>query len=151
MHLIMKVPMHLIMINPDAPDHENPDALDEEKPVLPNVTRRSELIDYRYRRATQISQDDNNDGSNSTAVEYHGSSFLINSIPSPYRFIVHLAMAEDGARTEKVLTKFRNVLNLEKPAHTDYYLKLSPEREVDDLKMMQIEVRSSIGLDTAIG
>lgn len=131
--------------------HENHNAPDEGEPLVPNLTRRSGLVDYRYRRAPQFTQDDDNEGSNSTAVEYYGSSFLINTIPSPYRFIVHLVMPEDGARTEQVLTKFRNVLSLEKPAHTDYYLKLSPHEDVDDLKKMQIEVRSSIGLDTAIG
>lgn len=131
--------------------HENPNVPDGDEPLVPNLMRRSELVDYRYRRAPKFPQDDDNEGPNSTAVEYLGSSFLIDTMPAPYRFIVHLAMPQDHALTELMLTKVRNVLSLEKPAHTDYYLKIFPDEDVDTLKMMQIEVRSSIGLDTAIG
>ena len=99
--------------------------------------------------------DEENNDSGQQVIEYRGSSYLVETIPSAYRFIVHLELpddeVEDGSGRGDRLTSVREVLNLEKPAHTDYYLKRLPARPASVLDQMQIEVRSSIGLDTAIG
>jgi hypothetical protein len=45
----------------------------------------------------------------------------------------------------------RAIVDLEKPAHTIYYLKLTPVVSAYALEPMQIEIRSTIGQDTYVG
>jgi hypothetical protein len=53
---------------------------------------------------------------------------------------------------ERMLGKIQMILDLEKPAHTAYALKLTPVVVGKAApQWMQIEVRSSIGLDTTVG
>jgi phage tail-like protein len=140
---------------------ENPEA--EKNPVvyifhvrrengheLPNIAFHGARVDYHYRRlpGQALRQ--------SAAVDYHGGTFLIDQINLPYRFIVHLQLPaselqliDDSARETK-LARVRRILDLEKPAHTEYYLKLSPAVDRIPFQWMQIEVRSSIGLDTLV-
>lgn len=112
----------------------------------PNIVRSSETIDYVYRRGAV---DD------AGVIEYRGGAFLIDRMPSPYRFIVNIAMPvvspADAALDDQFASRLRNVLNLEKPAHTDYYLRFVPVKPQLSLDWMQIEVHSSIGLDTTLG
>lgn len=125
----------------------------------PNIQRRSELTQYRYRFDTG--------GTASTRRAYVGGTFLIEQAPLPYRFVLRIHIpeaafadyviynpeAEPTCRIQEgqKLTKIRTILNLEKPAHTDYYLQLVPERRQAALAWMQIEVHSTISLDTTIG
>lgn len=73
----------------------------------------------------------------------------------PYRFVVRvrLSAAEYRTYTENGhrLAKVRSILDLEKPAHTEYYLQLVPEKRQVPIAWMQIEVHSNIGLDTTMG
>jgi hypothetical protein len=49
------------------------------------------------------------------------------------------------------MDKVKAIVDLEKPAHTLYYLKLTYVESRVDLQYMQIEVRSDIGINTVIG
>jgi phage tail-like protein len=140
---------------------ENPEA--EENPVVynfharrenghdsPNIAFHGARVDYHYRRLAGQALPQ------PAAVDYYGGAFLIDQISLPYRFIVHLQLPadeleqmEDPKRDAK-LARIRRILDLEKPAHTEYYLKLSPAVDRVPLRWMQIEVRSSIGLDTLV-
>jgi phage tail-like protein len=83
-------------------------------------------------------------------VEYRGDTILVDEQELPYRFILEVRVpAAEVARVR--LEKVREIVNLEKPAHTMYYLKLIPVAIAFLLKPMQIEVRSRIGVDTIIG
>lgn len=116
----------------------------------PNIAFHGARVDYHYRRlAGQALRQP-------AAVDYHGGTFLVDHINLPYRFIVHLQLpaaelqqVEDPERDVK-LARVRRILDLEKPAHTEYYLKLSPAVDRIPFQWMQIEVRSSIGLDTLV-
>jgi phage tail-like protein len=83
------------------------------------ITRRDGLIHgcYILRRKLE-------DGTETT-IEYRGSTVLVGEVELPYRFIVDVRVpAEDVENVE--LGKVRAIVELEKPAHTWYYLKLTP-------------------------
>jgi len=122
-------------------------------PALPdqtthNIAFRGALVDYHYQRVPVKSGQD--------AIDYNGGSFLIERIPAPYHFIVHVKVPAADLQTQnknvldKKLASIRRVLDLEKPAHTEYYLKVSPAPDGVPRQWMQIEVHSSIGLDTTV-
>jgi hypothetical protein len=68
----------------------------------------------------------------------------------PYRFIVDVRVpAVDLPRIQ--LDKVRAILDLEKPAHTVYYLKLTPVASTHALQPLQVAVRSTVELDTTVG
>jgi hypothetical protein len=50
-----------------------------------------------------------------------------------------------------MLDKVRAIVDLEKPAHTIYYLKLTPVVSEYVLEAMQIGVHSTIAVDTTVG
>jgi len=83
------------------------------------ITRRDGLVHgcYILRRKLE-------DGTETT-IEYRGSTVLVDEVELPYRFIVDVRVpAEDVENVE--LGKVRAIVELEKPAHTWYYLKLTP-------------------------
>ena len=109
------------------------------KPLI-GVTRRDGLIDDRYHIgiAPEIE------------VEYIGDTFLVDEEELPYHFVVDVRVPLAEAANVK-LDKVRAIVGLEKPAHTMYYLKLTPVVSDYLLQPMQIEVRSTIGIDTIVG
>lgn len=127
--------------------HKRPGGADPD--AKPNISRRTDLIDYAY---THIARSNGE----AKTINYRGGTFLIEQAKLPYRFIVNIHWPANSApqsqtELDKRLTKVRAILDLEKPAHTEYYLKYTPTMIETVAQWMQIEVRSSIGLDTAIG
>ncbi len=105
-----------------------------------DITRRDHLID-------DVHQLQIGDG---TEVEYHGDTFLVEEEQQPYRFIVDVRVP--AAERDKVkLDKVRAIVDLEKPAHTQYYLKLTLVTSEYQLHPMQVGIYSSVGVDTYIG
>lgn len=88
------------------------------------------------------------------SAEYKGDTFLIDELFGedflPYRFIVDVKIPPDQ-RDKVRMDKVKAIVDLEKPAHTLYYLKLTYVESRVDLQYMQIEVRSDIGINTVIG
>jgi hypothetical protein len=54
------------------------------------------------------------------------------------------------ASFDKVVKGLHAVLDAEKPAHTLYYLKITPMARESRRRFMQVGVRSSIGADTLL-
>lgn len=86
-----------------------------------------------------------------------GGTLLIGEMEQAYCFIVDihglipsLDEAANREEAEKVLRKIRVILDAEKPAHTQYHLKLTPTARKSKRRFMQVGVRSSIGLDTTL-
>ncbi|MBW2057789.1 MAG: hypothetical protein JRH07_17010 [Deltaproteobacteria bacterium] len=108
------------------------------------ITRRDGLVDEDYTLAVADKE------GNGQTVHYRGDTVLVDEAELPYRFIVDVQVPQ--AEMEKVkLDKVRAIVDLEKPAHTIYYLKLTPVVTLYRLKPMQIGIRSTIGLDTTVG
>ncbi len=104
------------------------------------VTRRDGLVDDRYILKIDIE----------TEVEYIGDTFLVDEEELPYCFVVDVRVPFDDLEDVK-LDKVRAIVDLEKPAHTMYYLKLTPVVSEYMLHPMQIGICCTIGLDTIIG
>jgi phage tail-like protein len=104
------------------------------------VTRRDGLVDNRYTLGVGTETD----------VEYRGDTFLVDEVELPYRFIVDVRVPLADVESVK-LDKVRAIVDLEKPAHTAYYLKLTPVVSKYVLQPMQIQVRSTIEVDTTLG
>lgn len=83
-------------------------------------------------------------------VQYTGDTFLVDEVELPYRFVVDVRVPSPDMEKVK-LDKVRAIVELEKPAHTAYYLRLTPVVSRYLLRPMQVEVRSSIGVDTTTG
>lgn len=107
----------------------------------PNISRHSEWTDYCYTRLG------NGSAPPHQATTYYGGTFLVETIEQPYRFIVEIHEAD---QQQPRLTKIQAILDLERPAHTEYALKFKPAVQQAVRYWMQIEVRSSIGLDTIV-
>jgi len=106
------------------------------------VSRRDGLIDARYVLDTGGEAD----------VVYRGNSFLVDEVERPYCFIVDVRAPRQDVEAGKVkLDKVRAIVDLEKPAHTLYYLKLTPVVSEYVLLPMQVQIRSTIEVDTTIG
>jgi phage tail-like protein len=111
------------------------------------VTRRDGLIDERYTLGVSIETET---GIETIEYNYGGDMFLIEELELPYCFIVDVrGPAADVA--ELKLDKVRTIIDLEKPAHTVYYLKRTPVVSEFVWQPMQIAVRSTIEVDTTIG
>jgi phage tail-like protein len=110
------------------------------------ITRRDGLIDDVYTLDVKIGEDP------VTTLQYHGDTYLVDEVEEdrPYHFIVDVRVPAEDIGSVKI-DKVRAIVDLEKPAHTVYYLKLTPVVMEYKLKAMQIKVRSTIGLDTVIG
>lgn len=118
------------------------------------ITRRDGLTDDQYRLTVE-----NGEGETGT-VDYRGDTFLVDEVEGlPYRFVVDVRVPIDElARNPDLLDKVRAIVDLEKPAHTAYYLKLSPVTSTYVLLPMVIGIdepefkqRSTIGVGTVIG
>jgi phage tail-like protein len=107
------------------------------------ITRRDRLVDDLYSLTVESE-------GGPQSVEYQGNTLLIDEIELPYRFVVDVRVPLEDLDSVK-LDKVRAIVDLEKPAHTMYYLKLTPVASRYTLERMQIGVRSSIGLDTTVG
>lgn len=117
------------------------------------ISRRDGLMDDQY-----VLTADTAEGQNT--VDYHGDTFLVDEVDDlPYRFVVDVRVHIDELeRNPDLLDKVRAIVDLEKPAHTVYYLKLSPVSSMYTLLPMLIGVdepeykqRSTIGTGTVIG
>ncbi|HSC71539.1 MAG TPA: hypothetical protein VLH58_09310, partial [Candidatus Methylomirabilis sp.] len=108
------------------------------------VTRRYGLVEDLHRLTVL------DEGGAERMVEYRGDTILVDEQELPYRFIldVRVPLAD---RDKVKLEKVRAIVNLEKPAHTVYYLKLTPVVSAYALQPMQVEVRSTVGADTILG
>jgi phage tail-like protein len=87
-------------------------------------------------------------------AEYSGDTFLIDELSGadflPYHFIVDVKIPPD--QNDKVkMDKVKAIVDLEKPAHTVYYLKLTDVEGRVTFSPMQIDVRSDIGINTVVG
>lgn len=121
------------------------------------VIRRNQLIDDRY--SLTIGETSLSNGSESPPddesrqrIGYRGDSLLVSSIELPYQFIVNLRPITgiDRPLNAMRLNKVRTIIDLEKPAHTEYYLKVTPVDGRTRPQFMQIGIYSSIGLDTLV-
>jgi hypothetical protein len=106
------------------------------------ITRRDQLVDDLYNLTVESE-------GGWQSVEYQGNTLLIDEIELPYRFVVDVRVPLGDLDSVK-LDKVRAIVDLEKPAHTMYYLKLTPVASQYTLEPMRIGVRSSIGLDTTV-
>jgi phage tail-like protein len=86
-----------------------------------------------------------------------GGTFLSAEMARAYCFIVNIRglvlprnPEEEEQGFARQLSKIRLILDTEKPAHTQYYLKFTPAADKYGPRFMQIGVYSSIGLDTTI-
>jgi hypothetical protein len=115
------------------------------------ITRRDGLIDDLYTLTAEVTMEE---GTELIEREYGGDGFLIDEEEHPYRFVVDVrAPREDVEQGTVKLDKVRDIVDLEKPAHTMYYLKLTPVVREVVLHPMQVGVRSrsTIGVSTTIG
>lgn len=108
------------------------------------VSRQDNLIDERYELSIGAEPD-------LQTVIYSGDTVLIDEETQPYRFIVDVRISSTNLEKTRVLDKVRAIVDLEKPAHTIYYLKLTPVVSAYALEPMQIEFRSTVGQDTTVG
>jgi len=110
------------------------------------VTRRDGLADTHYMlTGTPVG------GGDTISADYWGDTVLISEEgETPYRFIVDVIVNPDRFRDVRV-EKIQAILDLEKPAHTVYYLRLIQARPVRQIEPMQIAEYSSIGVDNYIG
>ncbi|GAB6095360.1 hypothetical protein JCM14469_16120 [Desulfatiferula olefinivorans] len=113
------------------------------------ISRRDHLIDEIH----LLSGRPDPDGPDISA-QYRGDTVLIDETGDddtmPYHFIVDVRIPP-GERNQVTLDKVRAIVDLEKPAHTVYYLKLTDVEDREFLRPMQIEVTSDIGINTVPG
>ncbi|MBI1298822.1 hypothetical protein GC175_28140 [bacterium] len=126
----------------------------------PNIDRLNQQIEYRTRQQAEV------DGSQQVV---QGGTFLIDLIDAAYCFVVEIrgtldeldrfvsqqvtgtGEAQKEERRVRERARLQSILDLEKPAHTRCFLKFTPIPEQETRRCMQIEVHSTVGLDTAIG
>lgn len=110
------------------------------------VTRRDGLADTVYDLTGILSG-----GTEAGAGVYAGDSVLIEDEGDiPYRFIVDVRVPSAVLAQVRV-EKIKGIIDLEKPAHTLYYLRLNTEDPREALFPMQIAIRSTIETDTVLG
>lgn len=135
-----------------------PDLAADPKPrAARDISRRDGLIEFHFTPC----------GDETKSIT--GGTLLVSDIACPYRFIVDIryrsrppaheraaAQPTEAERDkavqdeiEKLARQVRAVLDAEKPAHTEYYLRITPEADHAAPDFMRIGV-SSIGLDTTI-
>jgi phage tail-like protein len=90
-------------------------------------------------------------GTGEETARYQGDTVLVEEEGEiPYRFIVDVTVPAELQKSVRV-EKIKAIIDLEKPAHTLYYLRLIPEKSGARLDPLQIELRSTIELDTLVG
>ena len=65
----------------------------------------------------------------------------------PWLTTIDTALAQERRRSQR---KIQAILDLEKPAHTAYVVRFSPEVSKARIQFMQVGVRANIGMDTTI-
>ncbi|MCU0502324.1 MAG: hypothetical protein MUC51_11260, partial [Anaerolineae bacterium] len=119
-----------------------------------NISRRDGLVDYCLSPTGKVSP------------VIAGGTLFVTDIERPYCFIVDICRAfpdTDGTelteakkaravktRIEKLGRKVRAILDAEKPAHTEYAVRITPAAGRPGPNFMQIGEYSSIGLDTTV-
>lgn len=132
--------------------HPPPEDLREANKI--NVVRRDGLIDYHFSPTDKA------------LTVIAGGTLLVSDLERPYRFIVDIcrtfpepaktkqteAEKAKAVRTEieKLGRKVRALLDAEKPAHTEYAVRITPAAGRPGPNFMQIGEYSSIGLDTTV-
>jgi phage tail-like protein len=115
------------------------------------VSRRDGLIDALYNIHLEV---DTPQGTETIDYPYQGNTLLVDEIGNqPYRFIVDVRVPSTKVVDKEELQKIRSIIDLEKPAHTMYYLKITPVVSIYELKAMQIEIseRCEIGVHSLVG
>jgi phage tail-like protein len=123
------------------PPEDGPSEKTHHEPAT--ITRRDGLVDEQYTLTLRTEPEPE-------TVDFFGDTFLIDEETRVYSFVVDVRVPVAEIKNVK-LNKVRAIVDLEKPAHTIYYLKLTPVVSVYVLTPMQIEVRSTIGTDTIVG
>jgi len=132
--------------------HPPPKDLKDENKL--NISRRDGLIDYCFSPTDKASS------------VIAGGTLFVTDIERPYRFIVDICRAfREPAGTEqseaqkakavkteieKLGRRVRAILDAEKPAHTEYAVRITPAAGRPGPNIMQIGEYSSIGLDTTV-
>lgn len=65
----------------------------------------------------------------------------------PWLTAIDTALAQERRQAQR---KIQAILDLEKPAHTAYFVRFSPEVSKARIQFMQVGVRANIGMDTTI-
>lgn len=106
------------------------------------ITRRDALAVNRYRWKVGMPPDQ-------IEVEFEGDSVLDDDVERLHGFIVDVRVPADRLADVKA-NKVRAIVEQEKPAHTEYYLKLTPIVHRTAVAGMQIGLRSTIEVDTTV-
>ncbi len=109
------------------------------------VVRRDGLIDDRYMLTGTPRA-----GGELVSAEFAGDTVFIDEVEMPYRFIIIVRVSPDNKGEIKV-EKVRAIVDLEKPAHTLCFIRLITEKKEDLFQPMQIEIHSTISVDTIVG
>jgi phage tail-like protein len=110
------------------------------------VTRRDGLADTAY-DLTGIPYG----ATEAASGVYSGDTVLIEDEGDiPYRFIVDVTVPSSVLEQVRV-EKIKGIIDLEKPAHTLYYLRLNSQDIRGVLSPMQIAIRSTIEIETILG
>lgn len=107
-----------------------------------SVRRRDGIIEDLYTLAT-----------GADTVEFRGDTFLVDSVEHPYRFIIDIGVTPEDWQEDRRPAKIRSIDSIVrevKPAHAMHYLRLTENVTEPALQVMQIGVRSTIGVDRAI-
>ncbi len=115
------------------------------------VSRRDSLSENLYTVRAEV--DTGGAGIEARELEFTGDSLLVDEEKDlPYCFIVDVKVPVSGMeRMAIAIDRVRAIVDLEKPAHTRYYLKVTPVVSGYVLQPMQMGVRSTIGVDTILG
>lgn len=116
--------------------------------VPATVTRRDGLAENTYSLGVEV---ETGAGTDTRDLAYAGDTVLVDEESGlPYCFIVDVKVpASEVGRIP--IDRVRAIVDLEKPAHTRYYLKVTPVVSEYVLQPMQVGVRSTIGVDTTLG
>lgn len=110
-----------------------------------SVGRMDGMIDDSYTLRIQPAAEQDPPGEEYLST-YRGDGLLIDEIEQPYRFVVDVRVPRPAADQVR-LDKVRAILDREKPAHTIYYLKLTPVVSAEAYRPIQIGPGWGIGLD----
>lgn len=111
------------------------------------IIRRDGLIDDRYVLTIAV-------GDEMRTIQFEGDTTLVDRVDRPYHFIVEIQATPaewNRLREPEKIQSILSMLDLEKPAHTEYYLKVSRQREQEIRPSIRIGEGVRVGLNTTIG
>jgi len=112
------------------------------------VSRRDCLAENTYSVRAEVDADA---GTEARELEYAGDTLLVDEEEGlPYCFVVDVKVPLSRVG-HIAIDKVRAIVDMEKPAHTRYYLKVTPVMSEYVLQPMQVGIRSTIGVDTSLG